>query len=144
MSKLLFQQLFETESSTYTYLLADSATLDAVIVDPVLETADRDLKLINELGLKLLYILETHVHADHVTGAGKIAAVTGAKIAVSAAARVNGVDLELNDGDEKRHNSRLKESIDEQAFVKIMADLKLAEPKKIKIAVPANLNCGRS
>ncbi|CAH8363554.1 unnamed protein product [Eruca vesicaria subsp. sativa] len=71
-SKLLFRQLFEKESSTYTYLLADVSHPDrpALLIDPVDKTVDRDLKLINELGLKLVYAMNTHVHADHVTGTG--------------------------------------------------------------------------
>lgn len=71
---LLFRQLFEKESSTYTYLLADVAHPDkpAVLVDPVDKTIDRDLNLIKELGLKLIYAMNTHVHADHVTGTGLI------------------------------------------------------------------------
>ncbi|BBN00041.1 sulfur dioxygenase [Marchantia polymorpha subsp. ruderalis] len=69
---LLFRQLFEKESSTYTYLLADLSDPDkpAVLVDPVDRTVERDLNLIKELGLKLLYAINTHVHADHVTGTG--------------------------------------------------------------------------
>jgi sulfur dioxygenase len=230
MSKLLFQQLFEKESSTYTYLVADSETREALIIDPVIETAERDLKLIMELELKVLFTLETHIHADHITGAWKIAEATGAKIGVSAAAETVGADLKISDGDqlsfgafsvlalatpghtsscvcyfvddrvftgdtllirgsgrtdfqegsaatlyksvqrrlftlpdetlvypghdyrgftastigdEKRHNARLNQKIDESTFFKIMADLKLSEPAKIKVAVPANLNCGR-
>ncbi len=69
---LIFHQLFEATTSTYTYLLADKISREAIIIDPVLETADRDLKLIDELGLKLKYILDTHVHADHITGAGSL------------------------------------------------------------------------
>jgi sulfur dioxygenase len=69
---LIFRQLFEAESSTYTYLLADSVTKDALLIDPVLETVDRDAKLIKELGLNLKYMLNTHVHADHITGTGKL------------------------------------------------------------------------
>lgn len=72
--RLLFRQLFESESSTYTYLLADVADPDkpAVLIDPVDRTVDRDLNLIKELGLKLVYAMNTHVHADHVTGTGLI------------------------------------------------------------------------
>lgn len=98
MKNLLFQQLFESESSTFTYLLADASTREAVIIDPVMETLNRDLKLIQELELNLLYVLETHIHADHITGAGKIADATGAQIALSAAAQVEGSHLALNDG----------------------------------------------
>ncbi|KAK6946574.1 Metallo-beta-lactamase [Dillenia turbinata] len=73
-SKLLFRQLFEKESSTYTYLLADVSHPDkpALLVDPVDKTADRDFALVKELGLKLIYAINTHVHADHVTGTGLI------------------------------------------------------------------------
>ena len=67
-SNLIFRQLFEQESSTYTYLLADEVTREAILIDPVLETVDRDMKLIEELGLTLRYGLNTHCHADHVTG----------------------------------------------------------------------------
>ncbi|OON20591.1 metallo-beta-lactamase domain protein, partial [Opisthorchis viverrini] len=67
---LLFRQLFESVSSTYTYLLADRVSGIATIIDPVLEMVDRDSKLINELNLKLGPIINTHVHADHVTGSG--------------------------------------------------------------------------
>ena len=66
---LVFRQLFDPSSSTYTYLLADPKSGEAVIIDPVFEQVRRDAALIDELGLKLLYSLETHVHADHVTGA---------------------------------------------------------------------------
>lgn len=69
---LIFKQLFEAESSTYTYLLADDVTKEAVLIDPVLETVDRDAKLITELGLQLKYVMNTHVHADHITGSGKL------------------------------------------------------------------------
>src|SRR5688572_20726383 len=105
MAKLLFQQLFEHESSTYTYLLADSNSREAVIIDPVLETAERDLKLIRELDLKLKFILETHVHADHITGAAKLAEATGAEIALSAAAKAQGPHRSLRDGEIIRFGS---------------------------------------
>jgi glyoxylase-like metal-dependent hydrolase (beta-lactamase superfamily II) len=64
------RQLFEPVSSTYTYFVWDSATFDAVVIDSVRETSARDLKLIKELGLRVLYTVDTHVHADHVTNAG--------------------------------------------------------------------------
>lgn len=67
-NKLFFRQLFEGTSSTYTYLLADEVTKDAILIDPVYETVERDAKLIRELGFNLLYVINTHCHADHVTG----------------------------------------------------------------------------
>lgn len=74
---MLFRQLFDRESSTYTYLIADLKTQDAVLVDPVLQQVERDTKLIQELGLTLRFCLETHIHADHITGTGKLREKTG-------------------------------------------------------------------
>ena len=74
---MLFRQLFDRESSTYTYLIADLQTREAAIVDPVIENVERDLKLIRELDLTLLFCLETHIHADHITGTGEIRERTG-------------------------------------------------------------------
>ena len=68
---ILFRQLFDSDSSTYTYLLADSETKEAILIDPVDDCFERDLKLIVELELNLKYILETHVHADHITAITK-------------------------------------------------------------------------
>jgi len=74
---MLFRQLFDAETSTYTYLIADLTTKEAVLVDPVLEQVERDLKLLNELGLTLKFCLETHIHADHITGTAKLREITG-------------------------------------------------------------------
>ncbi len=226
----VFYQLFESESSTYTYIIADRVSKEAAIIDPVLETVDRDLKLIEELGLRLVYILDTHIHADHITGAGEIRKRTEAKTAVSRNAKVECVDIALEDGQEltlgnkkikviatpghtdtcltfgfegmvftgdallirgcgrtdfqqgssddlfdsvreklfqlpddtmvypghdyrgltsttigqeKAHNPRLGLKNSREDFKKIMAELKLANPKKIHEAVPANLACGK-
>lgn len=97
---LLFRQMFEHESSTFTYLLADLNTLEGILIDPVLEEVDRDLKVIKELGIKLKYILDTHVRADHVTGAGKIREITGVKSVVGSDAQVSCVDISIKDGEE--------------------------------------------
>ncbi len=79
MTHLFQRQLFEPETSTYTYLLADPVTKDAILIDPVLSQVERDLKLIAELGFTLRYVLETHIHADHITGAGELRKRTGAQ-----------------------------------------------------------------
>ncbi len=76
---MLFRQLFDRESSTYTYLIADPETREAILVDPVLEQVDRDIKLIRELDLTLIFCLETHIHADHITGTGELRKRTGCK-----------------------------------------------------------------
>lgn len=68
----VFRQLFDAESSTYTYLLGDIKSREAILIDPVLEKAERDVKLVEELGLKLKFAINTHVHADHITGTGAI------------------------------------------------------------------------
>ncbi|XP_024979998.1 persulfide dioxygenase ETHE1 homolog, mitochondrial [Cynara cardunculus var. scolymus] len=99
--KLLFRQLFEKESSTYTYLLADASHPDkpALLVDPVDKTVDRDLSLVKDLGLKLLYAINTHVHADHVTGSGMIKTkVPGVKSIISKASKAS-ADLHVEAGD---------------------------------------------
>ncbi|KAH9723622.1 persulfide dioxygenase ETHE1-like [Citrus sinensis] len=100
-SKLLFRQTFEKESSTYTYLLADVNHPDkpALLIDPVDKTVDRDLNVIKELGLKLVYAMNTHVHADHVTGTGLIKSkVPGVKSIISKASGSK-ADLHVEHGD---------------------------------------------
>ena len=96
---MIFRQLFDPQSSTYTYLLADSLTREAVLIDPVFEHAQRDAALIGELGVKLLFTLETHVHADHVTGATLLKRHLGSKIVLSKAGGAEGADRYLADGD---------------------------------------------
>jgi sulfur dioxygenase len=227
---MIFRQLFDSGSSTYSYLLADDGS--ALLIDPVLEQAARDAALIGELGLKLRWTLETHVHADHITGASIMKEWLGSGIAVSATANVTGADRVLSDGDkiefgnrflkvratpghtagcltyvlddqsvaftgdcllirgcgrtdfqggssaqlyrsirekiftlpdacllypghdyrgltvtsvreEKSYNPRLGLPKTEAEFAHCMANLNLAYPKKIDVAVPANLSCGR-
>lgn len=92
-------QLFDTESSTYTYILAAPDDNEAVIIDPVERHWERDLRHLERLGLKLAYILETHAHADHVTSAGKLREITGAKAAVPSGCAIPPADCQLSDGD---------------------------------------------
>lgn len=74
---MFFRQLFDRESCTYTYLIADPDTQEAILVDPVLEQVERDCNLLKELGFTLRYCLETHIHADHITGTAKLRELTG-------------------------------------------------------------------
>jgi glyoxylase-like metal-dependent hydrolase (beta-lactamase superfamily II) len=92
-------QLFDTESSTFTYILATQAGGEAVLIDPVEEHWERDLEHLRRLDLKLAYVLETHAHADHVTSAGKLRELTGAKAAVPSGCGIPPADVQLNDGD---------------------------------------------
>ena len=228
---MLFRQLFDPETSTYTYLLADERTREAVLIDPVREQLERDVALLQELDLVLRYTLETHVHADHVTASGALRERLGSKVVVGAEAGVENADVKLADrtgvrfgahwlearatpghtsgcvtylcvdagiaftgdallirgcgrtdfqqgdarrlfrsvrdrilalpGDtrlypahdyrgrmvttveeERRHNPRLGLARTEDEFVAIMNGLKLAHPKRMDEAVPANLRSG--
>ena len=78
---MIFRQLFEKSSYSYTYLIACPDTGKTLLIDPVLETVDRDLKVLHEMGLTLTATLETHIHADHITGATKLSALTDCEIA---------------------------------------------------------------
>lgn len=102
---MLFRQLFDPETSTYTYLLADDATREAVIIDPVLDQLERDVALIRELDLELRYALDTHVHADHVTALGSLRERLGARTVMSERAGVGCADLLVKDGDVIRFGS---------------------------------------
>ena len=103
---LVFRQLFDPQSATYTYLLGDAASRDAVLIDPVFEQVRHDTALIGELGLRLVATLETHVHADHVTGAALLRRRLGSKIAVSAAGGAEGADVRLKPGDTVKFGNR--------------------------------------
>jgi sulfur dioxygenase len=229
---LIFRQLFDPQSSTYTYLLGDSVSRAAVLIDPVFEQVRRDAALIDELGLTLLATLETHVHADHVTGAWLMQRRTGSKIMVAKASGAEGADRYLvqddviafggrrllvratpghtggcltyvlddsslaftgdcllirgsgrtdfqegdaaamyrsvreqifalpnecllypahdyrgltvtSVGEERRYNPRLGGDIAVGDFAGYMKNLRLAHPRLLDVAVPANLRCGR-
>lgn len=96
---MIFRQLFDPMSSTYTYLLGCKERREAIIIDSVYEQFDRDTALIRELELDLRYVLDTHVHADHVTAAWRFREQLGARIGLSADYGVDCADISINDGD---------------------------------------------
>src|SRR5438045_3901272 len=96
---MFFKQLFDPASSTLTYLIADDSNHEAVLIDPVTEQVERDVRLLREHGLALKYTLETHVHADHVTAAHALKQATGAQTAVCRDCNAQGYDRLLKDGD---------------------------------------------
>ncbi len=95
----MFKQLFDEVSCTLTYLIADDTTKEAVIIDPVDTKIADYLALIEALNLNLIYALETHVHADHVTASGKLRQILGLKTAVSQLCGAQSADLQLQEGD---------------------------------------------
>src|ERR1700687_2701535 len=107
---LIFRQLFDPQSSTYSYLLGDTRACEAVLIDPVFEQARRDAALIQELGLKLIATLETHVHADHVTGAWLLKRQLGSDIVLSEASGATGADRLVAHGDRVKFGKRYLET----------------------------------
>jgi len=95
----MFKQYFDQDSSTLTYLIADEASQEAALIDPVIEQLDFYLAQIRQLGVTLKYTLETHVHADHVTASGKLRQMLGLQTAVSQQCGAENADIQLHDGD---------------------------------------------
>ena len=107
---MIFRKLFDAQSSKYRDLLGDDRTREAVLIDSVFEQARRDRALIAELNLKLLFTLETHVHADHVTGASLLKQRLGSRIALSGVSGAKGADVPLAHGDRVAFGSRYLEA----------------------------------
>lgn len=96
---MIFRQFYDAESSTYTYLVGDPATRKAVLIDPVVEQAERDLQFVRELDLELSHVFDTHVHADHVTASGLLRERTGC-IVVAGTGGASCADRHVRDGEE--------------------------------------------
>ncbi|MGV6810395.1 MAG: MBL fold metallo-hydrolase [bacterium] len=96
---MIFKQLFDPDTSTLTYIIADAVTRDAVIIDPVYGQTERDLAALNAIGATLKFIAETHVHADHITGAKALKAATNAKFAAGKATGLSCGDVMLEEDD---------------------------------------------
>ena len=96
---MIFKQLFDNDTWTYTYLIADPVHKEAVLIDPVNTHTDEYVKMLNEMGLTLKYSLETHVHADHITASGLLRQKMGAQTGVSALCGAETADIQIKDGD---------------------------------------------
>jgi glyoxylase-like metal-dependent hydrolase (beta-lactamase superfamily II) len=96
---MIFLQLFEADTCTYTYLLGCERTREAVLIDPVFGEVDHYLALLQRLDLRLVYTLETHVHADHITASGKLRRLLGSRSVLHAAGGAECADVLANDGD---------------------------------------------
>jgi len=96
---MLFKQLFEPDSSTYSYLLACPDTSECAIIDPVLDTVERDLEVLQANGLKLTYTIDTHIHADHLSGAKRLKALVGSKIVYPAIDNLPCADIGVKEGE---------------------------------------------
>ena len=94
---MIFKQLFDTKSSTYTYLIASAKGREAIIIDPVLENVDEYISHLKELDLKLVKVIDTHIHADHITGASKLKINTNCTIIMGENSPADTVDIKLKD-----------------------------------------------
>jgi sulfur dioxygenase len=108
---MLFRQLLDPESKTYTYLIAEPNTKKAILVDPVLEQVDRDLQLLRELNLSLQYCLETHIHADHITGTARLRELTGCLGMLPEETQVSCADRLIRDGEKLQMGEIVIEAI---------------------------------
>ena len=96
---MIFKQEFDTKSSTYTYIIASAKGREAVIIDPVIENVESYIKILNELDLKLVKVIDTHIHADHITGASKLQKVTSCTTLMGEHTPADTVDIKVKDGE---------------------------------------------
>jgi len=96
---MLFHQLFDKNSSTYTYLIASAKSREALIIDPVLENIEQYIKLLNELDLKLVKVIDTHIHADHITAASKLKNATNCTTIMGEHTPSDTVEIKVKDDD---------------------------------------------
>ena len=94
---MIFRQVFDNKSSTYTYLIASAKGREAVIIDPVIENVESYIALLNELDLKLVKVIDTHIHADHITGASKLKKVTNCSTIMGEHTPADAVEVKVKD-----------------------------------------------
>mgnify|MGYP006438219373 FL=1 len=96
---MIFKQIFDTKSSTYTYIIASAKGREAVIIDPVIENVDEYIQLLKKLDLKLLKVIDTHIHADHVTGASKLKQATNCTTLMGEHTPADAVEIKVKDNE---------------------------------------------
>ena len=96
---MIFKQIFDTKSSTYTYVIASAKGREAAIIDPVLENVDEYIQLLKELDLKLVKVIDTHIHADHVTGASKLKQATNCTTLMGEHTPADTVEIKVKDNE---------------------------------------------
>ena len=96
---MIFKQVFDTKTSTYTYLIASAKGREAVIIDPVLENVDEYIQLLKKLDLKLVKVIDTHIHADHVTGASKLKQATNCTTLMGEHTPADAVEIKVKDNE---------------------------------------------
>ena len=94
---MIFKQVFDQKSSTYTYLIASAKGREALIIDPVIENVDSYITLLNQLDLKLVKVIDTHIHADHITGASKLKKVTNCSTIMGEHTPADAVEIKVKD-----------------------------------------------
>tara|TARA_B100000963_G_scaffold322665_1_gene306876 strand:- start:418 stop:1098 length:681 start_codon:yes stop_codon:yes gene_type:complete len=104
---MIFKQLFDTKSSTYTYLISSGKGREALIIDPVIENVNEYIKVLKELDLKLVKVIDTHIHADHVTGASQLKNITNCSTIMGAHTPADAVEIKVKD-DERIDLDNLK------------------------------------
>ena len=95
--KMIFKQLFDTKSSTYTYLISSGQGREALIIDPVIKNVNEYINLLKELDLKLVKVIDTHIHADHVTGASKLKDITKCSTIMGEHTPAEAVEIKVKD-----------------------------------------------
>ena len=96
---MIFKQVFDTRTSTYTYLIASAKGREAVIIDPVIENVDDYIKLLRDLDLKLVKVIDTHIHADHITGASKLKQITNCVTLMGEHTPADAVEIKVKDNE---------------------------------------------
>ena len=96
---MIFKQLFDTKSSTYTYIISSGQGREALIIDPVIENVDDYLNILRILDLKLVKVIDTHIHADHVTGASKLKEVTNCSTLMGEHTPADAVEIKVKDNE---------------------------------------------